>query len=185
MDTARLDKILEDFYLISGMETSVLDADFHSIAVCRPSYENFCSVFHRFSGTLDVCKSSDIEHLSFVRSNLKPTLYTCPCGIVEAIVPIIRGDSIAAYVISSIGICTDDRLSAQIESSLEELERLLETAGGTCFAKVVQNKDKPDPRTLIGSGKVREICELCEANGIELVVSFLGYRRRARIARYL
>ena len=69
-----------------------------------------------------------------------------------------------------VGICTDDRLSAQIESSLEELERLLETAGGTCFAKVVQNKDKPDPRTLIGSGKVREICELCEANGIELVV---------------
>lgn len=69
-----------------------------------------------------------------------------------------------------VGICTDDRRSAEIEKSLDELERLLETAGGTCFAKVVQNKDKPDPRTLIGSGKVREICELCEANDIELVV---------------
>ena len=69
-----------------------------------------------------------------------------------------------------VGICTDDRRSAEIEKSLEELERLLETAGGTCFAKVVQNKDRPDPRTLIGSGKVREICELCEVNDIELVV---------------
>ena len=69
-----------------------------------------------------------------------------------------------------VGLCTDDRLALQIESSLDELERLLETAGGTCFAKVVQNKDKPDPRTLIGSGKVRELCELCRANGIELVV---------------
>ncbi|MBQ8310851.1 MAG: GTPase HflX [Clostridia bacterium] len=69
-----------------------------------------------------------------------------------------------------VGICTDDRHAAEIETSLGELERLLETAGGTCFAKVVQNKDKPDPRTLIGSGKVREICALCEMNGIELVV---------------
>ena len=69
-----------------------------------------------------------------------------------------------------VGLCTDDRLALQIESSLDELERLLETAGGTCFAKVVQNKDKPDPRTLIGSGKVRELSALCSLNAIELVV---------------
>ena len=114
MDTARLDKILEDFYLISGMETSVLDADFHSIAVCRPSVENFCSVFHRCPGTLEICKGSDIEHLSFVRSTMQPALFTCPCGIVEAIVPIVRGDSIAAYVISSIGICTDESCDDEV-----------------------------------------------------------------------
>ena len=69
-----------------------------------------------------------------------------------------------------VGICTDDRIADEIEKSLAELERLLETAGGECFCKVVQNKDKPDPRTLIGSGKVAEIASLCEMNGIELVV---------------
>ena len=69
-----------------------------------------------------------------------------------------------------VGLCTDDRLSEQTERGLCELERLLETAGGECFAKVVQNKDKPDPRTLIGSGKVRELEALCAANQIELVV---------------
>ena len=101
MDTAKLNKILEEFYLISGMETSVLDADFHSIAVCRPAGENFCAVFHRAQGALDVCKASDIERLSFVKNSGEPALYSCPCGIVEAIVPIIRGDSITAYIISS------------------------------------------------------------------------------------
>jgi len=114
MDTAKLDKILEEFYLISGMETSVLDADFHSVAVCRPSVETFCSVFHRSPGALDVCKSSDIERLSQVKAKGEPVLYTCPCGIVEAIVPIIRGDSIAAYVISSMGICTDDSSDGEV-----------------------------------------------------------------------
>ncbi len=69
-----------------------------------------------------------------------------------------------------VGLCTDDRLSDEIDRSLDELERLLDTAGGVCFAKLVQNKDKPDPRTLIGSGKVKELAELCDANDIELVV---------------
>ncbi|MBP3591613.1 MAG: GTPase HflX [Clostridia bacterium] len=56
------------------------------------------------------------------------------------------------------------------QSSLDELERLLETAGGEAFAKVLQIKSSYDARTCIGSGKVREIAELCHANGISLVI---------------
>ncbi len=104
MDMTKLYKILEDFYLISGMETSILDQDFHSIVVCRPSKETFCSVFHRAPGALDICKTSDIDHLDEVKATGTPALYTCPCGITEAIVPIIKGDSITAYIISSMGI---------------------------------------------------------------------------------
>ena len=56
------------------------------------------------------------------------------------------------------------------QSSLDELERLLETAGGVAFAKVLQVKSTFDARTCIGSGKVREIADLCHANGVSLVV---------------
>ncbi len=69
-----------------------------------------------------------------------------------------------------VGICTDNAAAAEVEASFDELERLLETAGGTCFAKLLQNKDKPDPRTLIGSGKVQELAALCKMNEIPLVV---------------
>ncbi len=69
-----------------------------------------------------------------------------------------------------VGICTDDGDAEELEKSLAELERLLDTAGGVCFAKLIQNKDKPDPRTLIGSGKVRELASLCRGNDVELVV---------------
>lgn len=58
----------------------------------------------------------------------------------------------------------------ECERSLDELERLLNTAGGQCFAKVIQVKDKFDPRTCIGKGKVEEIAELCKNNDITLVV---------------
>ena len=57
-----------------------------------------------------------------------------------------------------------------VEKSLDELERLLDTAGGEVFARVVQGKSSPDPRTLIGSGKVKELSELCRNNGIDLVI---------------
>lgn len=56
------------------------------------------------------------------------------------------------------------------QSSLDELERLLETAGGVAFAKVLQVKSTFDARTCIGSGKVQEIADLCHANGVDLVV---------------
>lgn len=58
----------------------------------------------------------------------------------------------------------------ECERSLAELERLLNTAGGECFAKVIQVKDKFDPRTCIGKGKVEEIAELAKNNNISLVV---------------
>lgn len=60
--------------------------------------------------------------------------------------------------------------SDEVEKSLDELERLLDTAGGEVFAKVVQAKDTPDIRTVVGSGKVKEIGELCKDNDIELVI---------------
>ena len=58
----------------------------------------------------------------------------------------------------------------EAERSLDELERLLETAGGESIARVIQVKPTFDPRTIIGSGKVLEIKELAEANGAELVI---------------
>lgn len=41
--------------------------------------------------------------------------------------------------------------------SLEELERLVETAGGQVVGKVLQSMDRPSPATLIGKGKVEEL----------------------------
>lgn len=58
----------------------------------------------------------------------------------------------------------------ECEKSLNELERLLNTAGAECFAKVVQIKNSFDPKTCIGSGKVVEIKELCQNNKVSIVV---------------
>ncbi len=43
------------------------------------------------------------------------------------------------------------------EESMEELEALLETAGGFCTAKILQNRHTPDPHSFIGQGKAEEV----------------------------
>ena len=67
-------------------------------------------------------------------------------------------------------LCTDNARLSETEKSLAELERLVDTAGGIVVARLIQNKDTPDVRTVIGSGKVKELKEICEANEIDLAV---------------
>ncbi len=55
-------------------------------------------------------------------------------------------------------------------ASLNELWRLTETSGGEVAARLIQYKDKPDPATYIGSGKVKELAELCKNAEITLAV---------------
>ena len=69
-----------------------------------------------------------------------------------------------------VAVDTDDMREGECEVSLAELERLLDTAGGSVFAKVVQALDHPNPKTCIGSGKLAELSELCKANDIRLVI---------------
>lgn len=56
------------------------------------------------------------------------------------------------------------------EASIEELARLIDTAGGECIAALIQNREAPDVRTCIGKGKIEELKDICEKNEISLVV---------------
>jgi len=57
-----------------------------------------------------------------------------------------------------------------MESSLEELYLLAETAGVEVVGELSQKLDKPNPSTFIGSGKVTELKELVSAMKADLVI---------------
>lgn len=56
------------------------------------------------------------------------------------------------------------------DETLDELEALLETAGGQCAAKILQNRRTPDPHSFIGEGKVEELKTLLETTEATMVV---------------
>ena len=71
-----------------------------------------------------------------------------------------------------VGLNADCFTAAQTatEESLEELEALLETAGGFCTGKILQNRHTPDSHSFIGEGKALEVKMLAEATASTMVV---------------
>ena len=69
-----------------------------------------------------------------------------------------------------VSVVTRGRTDKEVNASLEELRRLLETAGGEAVFTMIQNKEAPDVRTYLGSGKVAELCYYCATGDVSLVV---------------
>ena len=79
-------------------------------------------------------------------------------------------DEISCELSVLVGVIKKSSETDECSRSLNELEKLVNTAGGECFCKVIQLKETFDPRTLIGSGKVKEIADIVSKNNIKLVV---------------
>lgn len=58
----------------------------------------------------------------------------------------------------------------KIGEHLEELARLVDTAGAQVVGEVSQQVDKPNPATLIGEGKVEELRQRVVDDGVTLVI---------------
>ena len=56
------------------------------------------------------------------------------------------------------------------DETLEELDALLQTAGGFCTGKVLQNRHTPDSHSFIGEGKALEVKMLVEATASTMVI---------------
>jgi len=57
-----------------------------------------------------------------------------------------------------------------VEESLAEFRELVSSAGGMVAAELIQRRDRPDPATLIGSGKVEEISGVAASVEADLVL---------------
>ncbi|MFE2754728.1 GTPase HflX [Actinosynnema sp. NPDC059335] len=68
-----------------------------------------------------------------------------------------------------VGVWTEGS-AADSEASLAELALLAETAGSLVLEGLVQRRDRPDPATYIGSGKVHELRDIVIATGADTVI---------------
>lgn len=57
-----------------------------------------------------------------------------------------------------------------VESDLDELALLVDTAGADVVARMVQRRDRPDPATYLGRGKAQELQDVSESCDADTVV---------------
>jgi len=69
-----------------------------------------------------------------------------------------------------ISIITPDISESECVISLDELERLADTAGISSLFRLYQNRTSPDPATYIGKGKLEEAKNIIQANNINIAI---------------
>jgi len=108
MKKQKLETTLKHFYQISGMEIVLMNSNFRTMIGQRCPYENLCSLIHKSSVCLEICKESDIERFEETHKSEQTTTYTCPFGITETIIPIKRNGKTVSYLFCSMGIFGED-----------------------------------------------------------------------------
>jgi GTP-binding protein HflX len=68
-----------------------------------------------------------------------------------------------------VGVWTQGTVT-EAENSMAELAALAETAGSQVLEAVMQRRDKPDPATYVGSGKVSELKGIVKSTGADTVI---------------
>ena len=72
------------------------------------------------------------------------------------------------------------------DESLAELRTLAESAGAKVVGEILQRRDRPDPATLIGAGKLEEIAGAAASANADLLLfdHDLTLRSSATLKRY-
>ena len=71
-------------------------------------------------------------------------------------------------VLAGVALGRDDQ--EEVDASMDELARLVDTAGADPVARVLQRRDAPDIATYVGSGKAAEIRDISEHHDADTVV---------------
>ncbi len=69
-----------------------------------------------------------------------------------------------------IGVATAQQSKKKVEEYLNELEFLVDTAGGIAVKRFVQQLEFPNPQTYVGTGKLEEVFQYIKAENIDMVV---------------
>ena len=81
----------------------------------------------------------------------------------------LKGESISKERILIVGVELDKDV-IDIDDSMDELESLVEAAGGTVVSRVVQRRHSIDSAFFIGRGKALEIKKYCDELDVDTVV---------------
>ncbi len=69
-----------------------------------------------------------------------------------------------------VGLILPDLPRPVVEEHLDELERLVDTAGGEVVGRGMQERRKPAPATLVGRGFLQHLAERCEDDDIDSLI---------------
>ena len=118
----KLDRLLYDFYTITGLTVSVWDADFHQISFQPREMRAFCRTVKSTEKGRLACLYSDQKLCMECSQTEKPAKHICHAGLVDVAFPIKYKDSILGYIMfGQISQKNEDEMTPIIRRLSEEL----------------------------------------------------------------
>ena len=115
----KLDKLLYDFYAITGITISVWNADFHQLSVQPREMRAFCQTIKSTDKGKRACFLSDQKLCMESCKTGKPTKHICHAGLVDLAFPIKYKNNILGYI-----------MFGQIsDKSEEEMQHVIKSLG--------------------------------------------------------
>lgn len=94
----KLDKLLSDFYKLTGLTISVWDAEFRQLGFQPKEMRNFCRIIKSSPEGNYRCFLSDKKVCTACAQDGKPVTHYCHAGLVDTAVPIRYKDSVMGYI---------------------------------------------------------------------------------------
>ena len=119
----RLDKLLYDFYCLTGLTVSIWDAELHQLSYQPKEMRGFCRLVKSSPEGAARCHASDILLCRECERKGSPATHYCHAGLVDTAIPIRFKDTVMGYMM--FGQVTDEpgQIPAELLRKLaEELE---------------------------------------------------------------
>ena len=121
-NTAKLDKLLYDFYTITGITISVWDANFHQINFQPRDMCGFCRAIKSTEKGKHACFLSDQKLCLECSKTEAPTKHVCHAGLIDMAFPIKYKDSILGYIMfGQVSHKSEEEMNCIIERLGKEL----------------------------------------------------------------
>ena len=94
----KLDKLLRDFYNVTGLTISVWDANFQQLSFQPKEMCNFCRIIKNSPKGNQRCFLSDKTLCMECSKTGKPATHKCHAGLIDTAIPISFKDSVMGYM---------------------------------------------------------------------------------------
>lgn len=96
-DISRLEKLLNDFYNVTGLSIGVYNAEYKSVTNIDNAKQKFCRIIQEDNP--QACIDSDDYLLKNCAKTKKAAIHICHAGLVDAVLPVIINDEVAGYIV--------------------------------------------------------------------------------------
>ena len=119
----KLDKLLYDFYTVTGLTLSVWNADFQQLSFQPRETRAFCRTIKSTEKGKHACFLSDKKLCTECSKSGRPTKHVCHAGLVDLALPITYKDTVLGYIMFG-------QISEKSEAEMQPiLQRLGKTLG--------------------------------------------------------